>query len=191
MKIDFKKDDFKELEEIQVDGKGEQICRILKQHIENKDLVNYIDRFRTAQRRLDTAIIAIEENDLNKLKNIIDPQLVLMRDPRGLTLLHVAVCKERHEIVEYLADKFPDCINVTDEVNGRTAVHFAATQQNAIYDTLLEYGADSDLPDNDGWTAARYRTCPDRFIRPLSRVTCASSPLFTYLSFDENVFDPG
>lgn len=34
----------------------------------------------------------------------------------GLSLLHVAVCKERHEIVEYLASDFPNSINITDEV---------------------------------------------------------------------------
>uniref|UniRef100_A0A915BIQ3 ANK_REP_REGION domain-containing protein n=1 Tax=Parascaris univalens TaxID=6257 RepID=A0A915BIQ3_PARUN len=50
--------------------------------------------------------------------------------------------------------------------NGRAPIHYAATQQNAIYDTLVECGADAFQPDNNGWTAARYRMSPDHFVRP-------------------------
>uniref|UniRef100_A0A0M3HW63 ANK_REP_REGION domain-containing protein n=1 Tax=Ascaris lumbricoides TaxID=6252 RepID=A0A0M3HW63_ASCLU len=110
------------------------------------------------------AIAAVEDNDLRKLKNLVDLELIDARDPQGLSLLHVAVCKERHEIVEYLASDFPNSINITDEAflshfppmkvsindlqNGRAPIHYAATQQNAIYDTLVECGADAFLPDN-------------------------------------------
>uniref|UniRef100_A0A183V356 ANK_REP_REGION domain-containing protein n=1 Tax=Toxocara canis TaxID=6265 RepID=A0A183V356_TOXCA len=168
LNLNFESTSFNELENIQIEGKSDQIWR----------------------NRLNSAIIAVEENDIRKLKNLVNTELILSRDSRGLSLLHIAVCKERHEIVEYLATEFPNSVDITDEV-GRSPVHYAATQQNAIYDTLVEFGADPTRPDNDGWTAARYRSYPDRFVRPVSQLTHISPPIISRLSLDENIFDPG
>ncbi|KHN83699.1 putative PPE family protein PPE24 [Toxocara canis] len=190
LNLNFESTSFNELENIQIEGKSDQIWRVIKKHIGNEKLVRYVNRFRMLQNRLNSAIIAVEENDIRKLKNLVNTELILSRDSRGLSLLHIAVCKERHEIVEYLATEFPNSVDITDEV-GRSPVHYAATQQNAIYDTLVEFGADPTRPDNDGWTAARYRSYPDRFVRPVSQLTHISPPIISRLSLDENIFDPG
>lgn len=42
----------------------------------------------------------------------------------------------------------PMKVSINDLQNGRAPIHYAATQQNAIYDTLVECGADAFLPDN-------------------------------------------
>uniref|UniRef100_A0A915BIP8 ANK_REP_REGION domain-containing protein n=3 Tax=Parascaris univalens TaxID=6257 RepID=A0A915BIP8_PARUN len=189
LRLNFEQFTFRELEAIQIEGKGDQIWRIVKKHLANEKLVKYISEFRMVQKRLNAAIAAVEDNDLRKLKNLVDFKLIDARDPRGLSLLHVAVCKERHEIVEYLASEFPNSIDITDE-NGRAPIHYAATQQNAIYDTLVECGADAFQPDNNGWTAARYRMSPDHFVRPPVEMRRISSPMINRLSFDEGIFDP-
>ncbi|KIH52183.1 hypothetical protein ANCDUO_17717, partial [Ancylostoma duodenale] len=63
-----------------------------------------------------------------------------------MRLLHVAVLKERHEIVEFIATEFPHAINLPDQA-GRAPIHYAAAQPNAIYDTLIDLGADPRVTD--------------------------------------------
>jgi ankyrin repeat protein len=64
----------------------------------------------------------------------------------GLTVLHLAVLKERHEIVEHIVKTYSKSMDITDH-QGRSAAHYAAVQPNAIYDTLLEHGANIHFPD--------------------------------------------
>ena len=71
---------------------------------------------------------------------------------------------------------------------GRTALHYAAAQQNAIYDSLVDLGARKDLPDQDGVTAEEYRQNPSRLVRPTSAV---SSVMLRSMSTDDEFFDPG
>ncbi|CAD6188138.1 unnamed protein product [Caenorhabditis auriculariae] len=103
-----------------------------------------------------------------------------------MRLLHIAVLKERHEMVEYLAANFSTRLDSLDQA-GRTALHYAAVQSNAIYDTLVDLGADRDIADQDGVTAEEYRQSPSRYIRPAS---AASSLMLRSMSTDDEFFDP-
>ncbi|VDN21031.1 unnamed protein product [Gongylonema pulchrum] len=109
----------------------------------------------------------------------------------GLSLIHVAVCKERHEIVEYLASAFPKSVDILD-VNGRAAIHYAAIQQNAIYDTLIDCGANELLADRTGLTAAQYRENPRTTLSvPSPLMSAAAGLTFNRFLLDENLYDPG
>ncbi|MCP9259005.1 Ankyrin repeat protein [Dirofilaria immitis] len=107
----------------------------------------------------------------------------------SLSLIHVAVCRERHEIVEYLATAFPNSIDILD-VNGRAAIHYAATQKNAIYDTLIDCGANGLLADKIGITAAQYREDPNAIL-PSPLLSSIDDPSFKRYSLSENIYDPG
>ncbi|VBB29588.1 unnamed protein product [Acanthocheilonema viteae] len=180
MNLDFDAKKFTELEDLQITGRLQEVGRIVAKHLNNEHLMQYITRFRKQQNRLNAATIAIEENQLKKLRNLLD----------SLSLIHIAVCNERHEIVEYLANVFPKSIDILD-VNGRAAIHYAATQKNAIYDTLVDCGADSSLADGIGITAAQYREDPSAII-PSPLITSKSADLiFKRYSLTENLYDPG
>lgn len=164
------------------------------------------------------------------MEKAVDEEVMATRDHRGeilhfsvitviipgMRLLHIAVLREKHELLEHLARTFPDQIDLVDTVNktlislsrhpkshgssgpcahslshfqlGRTALHYAAAQQNAIYDTLVDIGARKDLPDQDGVTAEEYRQDPGRLVRPSSAV---SSLMLRSMSTDDEFFDPG
>uniref|UniRef100_A0AC34QFB3 Uncharacterized protein n=1 Tax=Panagrolaimus sp. JU765 TaxID=591449 RepID=A0AC34QFB3_9BILA len=188
--IDFDKKEYRDLEELQFEGKGEQIWAVVKKHLGNDRLVKYIHGYRQIQAKLHEANQLIEENDIEKLKAILDSELVQARDSRGLTVLHHAVLKEKHEAVEYIAHAFPKYLNIVDQA-GRAPVHYAAIQKNAIYDTLVDAGADNGFADKDGYTAQRYRNNPSHDLTPVSTAGNASaSPIFMRrLSLDDSMFD--
>uniref|UniRef100_A0A158P855 ANK_REP_REGION domain-containing protein n=1 Tax=Angiostrongylus cantonensis TaxID=6313 RepID=A0A158P855_ANGCA len=129
---------------------------------------------------------AIEKNSMKRLRHLIDDDVVRARNPKGMRLLHFAVLKERHEMVEFIAKEFPHAINLTDQV-GRTACHYAAAQPNAIYDTLIDLGADPQIPDLDEFSAEAFRRSPDRLRRTAST---GSSPAILSLSTDDEFYDP-
>ncbi|PAV76297.1 hypothetical protein WR25_16953 isoform C [Diploscapter pachys] len=191
--IDYNGNDFTALEELQIEGKADQIWRFVKKNLENEQLGRFVNEFRNLQIRLNSAIDAIEKNDDKTLKKIVDEDLVKTRDTRGMRLLHIAVLRERHEMVEFLASEYPNCINLLDQVSfgnikaDRTALHYAAVQANAIYDTLVDLGADKEITDQDGVSAEEYRQTPGRFIRPAS---AASSLMLRSMSTDDEFFDP-
>ncbi|KAF8147766.1 ankyrin [Mycena galopus ATCC 62051] len=61
----------------------------------------------------------------------------------------------RHlETLEYLFSKGlpPD----VEDIVGFTALHHATTSPPCTIDILMEYGADLDIPDADGWTARKH-----------------------------------
>ncbi|CAJ0942117.1 unnamed protein product, partial [Mesorhabditis belari] len=177
---------FTVLEELQIEGKAEQIWRTVKKNVANEKLVRFVNDFRNLQMRLNSAIEAIEKNDERRLRQLVDENLVGARDTRGMRLLHIAVLRERHEIVEFLATDFSAFIDLPD-AQGRTPLHYAAVQPNAIYDTLVELGADPNINDLEGNSASFYRENPDRMSRPLS----APSPFnFFHSSSEDDWCDP-
>uniref|UniRef100_A0A915PJ46 Uncharacterized protein n=1 Tax=Setaria digitata TaxID=48799 RepID=A0A915PJ46_9BILA len=105
----------------------------------------------------------------------------------SLSLIHIAVCLERHEIVEYLARAYPESRDILD-VNGRAAIHYAAAQQNAIYDTLIDYGANALITDKAGLTAAQYRENPEAVL-PSPLISNDSDFKLGHVSLDENHYD--
>ncbi|EFP09410.1 hypothetical protein CRE_25144 [Caenorhabditis remanei] len=182
--IDIKNRDYTVLEQLQIEGKGDQIWRAAKRSSER--LSRHVQEFRQLQNRLGAAIDAIEKDDRKKLDQTVDEDVMKTRDRRGMRLLHIAVLREKHEFVEHLAVRFSNQIDLTDTL-GRTALHYAAAQQNAIYDSLVDLGARKDLPDQDGVTAEEYRQNPSRLVRPTSAV---SSVMLRSMSTDDEFFDP-
>ncbi|CAJ0580803.1 unnamed protein product, partial [Mesorhabditis spiculigera] len=176
---------FDVLEDLQIEGKADQLWRTVKKNVANERLVRYVNDFRNQQMRLNSAIEAIEKNDEKRLRQLVDEELVGARDSRGMRLLHIAVLRERHEMAEFLASEYPKEMDLID-AQGRSPLHYAAVQPNAIYDTLVELGSNPDINDLDGFSASFYRENPDRLCRPIS----APSPLIHTLSSDDDWVDP-
>uniref|UniRef100_A0A0R3RJ66 ANK_REP_REGION domain-containing protein n=1 Tax=Elaeophora elaphi TaxID=1147741 RepID=A0A0R3RJ66_9BILA len=156
MNLDFDAKKFPELEDLQITGRLQEVGRIVGKHLDNEHLMQYITRFRKQQNRLNAAMAAIEENNLKKLRNLVDRDLVEARNSR----------------------------------NGRAAVHYAAVQKNAIYDTLIDCGADGSLADSLGITAAQYRQNPNLTIPSPLMISKSTDLTFKRYSFDEHQYDP-
>uniref|UniRef100_A0A914GVW4 Uncharacterized protein n=1 Tax=Globodera rostochiensis TaxID=31243 RepID=A0A914GVW4_GLORO len=152
LNIDFCRKQYRELEQLQFEGLTGEVWRVVKKHLGNDLLVKYIYAYRQASEPFGVG------------------EIVQARDARGLAPLHIAVLKERHQMVEFVAQTFSDFINIADHL-GRTAAHYAAPQQNAIYDTLADLGADTQIADKNGFTAARYRQHPEQMVKPLPIVS--------------------
>lgn len=56
---------------------------MVKKHLGDEKLVKYIYSYRQAQNRLKSAFSAVEENDLRRLKSVLDEETVQVRDVRG------------------------------------------------------------------------------------------------------------
>lgn len=78
-------------------------------------------------------------------------KLALSKDDSGLGLLHKAVYHGHREIVEWLLEKHPECLEVKDW-EGRTALHYAPANGNAmrLFSVLVNQGADPSLEDGRG-----------------------------------------
>ncbi|VDL76467.1 unnamed protein product [Nippostrongylus brasiliensis] len=179
--LDFNSHDFQLFEQLQIEGKTDEIWAAVRRNPGNEELAKYM--------RLSAAIEAVERNNMKRLRQVIDDDVVRARDPRGMRLLHVAVLKERHEMVELIVSEFPQAIDLTDQ-SGRTAIHYAAAQPNAIYDTLIDLGADPNIADavsHSKLIPEAFRRSPDRLRRTAS---AASSLMLRSMSPDDEFYDP-
>ncbi|GMS90395.1 hypothetical protein PENTCL1PPCAC_12570, partial [Pristionchus entomophagus] len=185
----FDRAHFSVLEDIQIEGKADQISRIIKRNVGNDRLLRFVSDFRSIQHRLVRAVECVERGDDKALGQIIDEDVVRARDPRGMRLLTIAVLREKHEICETIASSQPQLVNLQD-AHGRTALHYASIQGNAIYDSLVDLGASRDIRDEDGYSPAVYREKPSLMVRSLSSITSSPIMIQHSLSTDEELFDP-
>ena len=71
------------------------------------------------------------------------------------TALHAAVASFKNEYVKILLENGASDVNIRDNY-GYTALHLATTfRYHDIVKTLLDYGADTGIKDNDGYTTMK------------------------------------
>ncbi|VDM99692.1 unnamed protein product [Thelazia callipaeda] len=76
MNLDFDARKFPEMESIQCSGRMKELRIIIAKNLHNERFIQYIKRFRQQQNRLGAAMIAIEKNELKKLRNLVDDYLI-------------------------------------------------------------------------------------------------------------------
>jgi hypothetical protein len=57
--------------------------KVIKKHLGNEKLIRYMYAYRQIQNKLTAAVRAIDENDLKKLRSLLDLELVQTRDIKG------------------------------------------------------------------------------------------------------------
>ena len=75
----------------------------------------------------------------------------------NINILQKAIILGHQQIFRYLTSNFQELINLRD-ARGRTALHYAAALQdnNYIYKTLINRGADTSAKDHSGNTPGHY-----------------------------------
>lgn len=102
---------------------------------------------------------ALENNYLDILILICHyrPKVVICRDPRGNTLLHLAVLKHKIEILQYLLTIVPTELIAATNQAGRTALHYAVDEY-LLPMVIALYKADPaaiEIPDSCSQTPFR------------------------------------
>ncbi|XP_031788022.1 uncharacterized protein LOC100121644 isoform X3 [Nasonia vitripennis] len=105
------------------------------------------------------------KNDLDgfrkKLEEPVSPIILCSKDSNGLNVLHKAAGLGYVELARDILDRYPAIVNAQDNEN-RAPLHYAAVCRDggAMYDLLVEYGADESKIDNRQKTAAFYKNRP-------------------------------
>lgn len=77
-----------------------------------KGLPHLLDSIRTLH-------ASIVNGELANVQRILDtdPNLIKAKDENGLMAIHLAVSRDQQEIVDYLLEKFPSCLQLKDQVS--------------------------------------------------------------------------
>ncbi|XP_052120049.1 uncharacterized protein LOC113205649 isoform X5 [Frankliniella occidentalis] len=93
----------------------------------------------------------------------------MCKDRAGTGLLHKAVFRGQRGVVDWLLDNQPNTVHLKDR-EGRTPLHYcgACEDQDAMWQRLVDAGADVGAKDNRGRTADYYLEKPDELRLPTS-----------------------
>ena len=102
---------------------------------------------------------AVQSGSLKSLQEHLDRRKFCMaRDKTtNVNILQKAILLGHQSIVRYLATNFQELINLRDSA-GRTALHYAAAvpENNFVYKTLIQRGADTSARDKAGRSPGQY-----------------------------------
>ncbi|CAH1378850.1 unnamed protein product [Tenebrio molitor] len=148
-----------------LNGEGD---RLIGQTSENPELQSFLDNVQVYMSKINRIHGAAREGSLRDLQAALDRRkFAIAKDkisPNGASPLHTAVTFGNTSIVRYLAGRFPETAQVTDN-DGRTPLHYAAVlpDNGHYYNLLVHLGADSRTEDKFGHTPEYYRTHQQEF----------------------------
>jgi len=95
----------------------------------------------------------VYENDLEKFKQIVlDLKDINIVNKYGWTLLHIAIRRDRREMVEFLLENGAD-INKVDDVGWTPLMEAIMDEMTSLVKLLVEKGADKSIANARGATA--------------------------------------
>lgn len=95
----------------------------------------------------------VYDNDFNTFKEMVDAlENINIQNKYGWTLLHVAIRRDRRDMVAYLLEKSAD-INKVDGVGWTPLMEAIMDDKPELCKYLLEHGADKTIANDRGATA--------------------------------------
>ncbi|XP_055642711.1 serine-rich adhesin for platelets-like isoform X3 [Toxorhynchites rutilus septentrionalis] len=142
--------DMEQLAVIVLNGGGK---KLLGRSSQLPEIQAFLDNVPSYMNKIRRVHIAAREGSLRDLQSALDRRkFATAKDevsPHGATPLHVATIFGHSGIVRYLAGRFPETTNATDN-DGRTPLHYAATLKDNghFYNLLTHLGANPKVEDN-------------------------------------------
>ncbi|CAH1977106.1 unnamed protein product [Acanthoscelides obtectus] len=142
--------------------------KLVGQTSDNPELQSFLDNVPVYMGKIRRIHDAARNGSLRDLQAALDRRkFAIAKDsisPKGASPLHVAVIFGNTSIVRYLAGRFPETVQVTDD-DGRTPLHYAAVLKDNghYYNLLVHLGADMRLEDKFGHTPEYYRRNQEEF----------------------------
>lgn len=119
-----------------------------------EELLANVDRKQANVRKM---VDAVKTGSVTLLRQLMTRKYASAQDRGGRTALHHAVEQGHRKLVEYIANEFPQIINVPNNM-GQSPLHYAYlfmyADNTPAY--LLTKGACKEAKDVEGWVAADY-----------------------------------
>ncbi|ODM97213.1 Arginine kinase [Orchesella cincta] len=125
---------------------------------ENPEIQEFLNNVPAYMAKINSIHSAAYTGNMRDLQSLLDrKRLAEAQDSRGRGPLHHAVLGNAPQVVRYLVNGYPHCLNLMDH-NNRTALHYAATlpDSGAMYKVLIQAGGDPNVRDSQGNTPGIY-----------------------------------
>ncbi|CAG9865308.1 unnamed protein product [Phyllotreta striolata] len=148
-----------------LNGEGDRLVGLSS---DNPDLQTFLDNVPTYMSKIHRIHEAARNGNLRDLQAALDRRkFAIAKDsisPKGASPLHVAVIFGNTSIVRYLAGRFPETVQMTDD-DERTPLHYAAVlnDNGHYYNLLIHLGADMRAEDKLGFNPEYYRKNQEDF----------------------------
>ena len=126
---------------------------------EDNEIQEFIKNAPLFKSKIEKIHTAVREGSLKALQEHLDRRkFCLTRDKTtNINILQKAILLGHTSIARYLMNNFTELMNISD-AKGRTALHYAAAMEdnNYLYKTLINRGADTSIKDKAGKTPGQY-----------------------------------
>ncbi|KAG5888058.1 hypothetical protein JTB14_032865 [Gonioctena quinquepunctata] len=158
-------ENMEQLAALVLNGEGERLVGMTSDNPELHSFLENVPLYMSKIRRIHEAA---RSGSLRDLQAALDRRkFAIAKDvisPKGASPLHVSVIFGNTNVVRYLAGRFPETVQVTDD-DGRTPLHYAAvlSDNSHYYNLLVHLGADMRLEDKFGHKPDYYKKNQQEF----------------------------
>ncbi|XP_034950982.1 uncharacterized protein [Chelonus insularis] len=165
--------DIGKLQQVIWEGHGSKLQREISNNPKIRKFLEAVPFIMVSIKQIHSAVVKNDiDTFLKKIEDPVSPIILSAKDSNGLTILHKAVGLGHIDIAKEIVQRYSVIVTATDN-DGKTPLHYAAALKDsgAMYDLLVEYGADESKLDSKQKAAAFYKNRPgDIDISTLMRI---------------------